>query len=236
MSETNNPHTAPESKLLQARYHLVSYTQPAEEMRTLGIETPMDLVGYCARVSNPKNQLNTDTAHKLIRFLINRAEWSPLEMVDVTFGITTARDISRQILRHRSATFQEFSQRYAEVDGARTCFREARYEHPTNRQSSVRCDNVEDIEWWINAQQSVINLTQAVYQEARRRHFAKEVARVVLPEGLTLSDLFMKAPIRTWIHYLALRSGNGTQLEHQDIAHGLAQAITKVFPVEEISS
>lgn len=223
--------------LLQPQYELVSYTTPAPGMIEKGVTTPLELVAYCARVSNPKNQLNHATAGKLIRSLIARKEWSPLEMVDVTFALTTARDISRQQLRHRSGSFQEFSQRYAEVDESRHCLRELRYEHPTDRQSSVPADpalNLEDLEWWIDAQMLVIDTAQGVYQEARRRGIAKEVARVVLPEGLTLTDVFFKASLRTWIHYLDLRGGNGTQLEHQQIAHGLAQAIAAVFPIQEV--
>lgn len=226
-------------ELLKPSYYLVSYTTPAPGMIEKGVTTPLELIAYCARVSNPKNQLNHETAAKLIRSLIARKEWSPLEMVDVTFGLTTARDISRQQLRHRSGSFQEFSQRYAEVDENRHCLRELRYEHPTDRQSSVPADpdrakDAEDLRWWIANQQSVITHVQAVYQEARRRGFAKEVARVVLPEGLTLTDVFFKASLRTWIHYLDLRGGNGTQLEHQQIAHGIAQVIATLFPVEEV--
>lgn len=225
--------------LLQPQYELVSYTTPAPGMIEKGVTTPLELVAYCARVSNPKNQLNHATAGKLIRSLIARKEWSPLEMVDVTFALTTARDISRQQLRHRSGSFQEFSQRYAEVDGSRHCLRELRYEHPTDRQSSVPADlalakDADDLNWWVTNQLSIITHAQAIYQEARRRGIAKEVARVVLPEGLTLTDVFFKASLRTWIHYLDLRGGNGTQLEHQQIAHGLAQAIAAVFPIQEI--
>lgn len=223
--------------LLQPQYELVSYTTPAPGMIEKGVTTPLELIAYCARVSNPKNQLNHATAGKLIRSLIARKEWSPLEMVDVTFALTTARDISRQQLRHRSGSFQEFSQRYAEVDENRHCLRELRYEHPTDRQSSVPADpikNAEDLDWWIDAQMLVIETAQGVYQEARRRKLAKEVARVVLPEGLTLTDVFFKASLRTWIHYLELRGGHGTQLEHQQIAHGLAQVIATLFPVEEV--
>lgn len=228
-----------EIELLTPRYELVSYTQPAPGMVDKGVTTPLELIAFCARVSNPKNQLNHATAGKLIRSLLIRAEWSPLEMVDVTFALTTARDISRQILRHRSASFQEFSQRYAEVDEDRHCLRELRYQHPTDRQSSIPADperakDAEDLHWWIANQRWVVTHCQAVYQEARRRGIAKEVARVVLPEGLTLTDMFFKASIRTWIHYLGLRSGNGTQLEHQQIALGLAQAISAIFPIDEV--
>lgn len=223
-----------EPQLLQPKFELVSYTTPAPELIANGITTSLDLIAYCARVSNPDNQFNTATAEKLIRFLINRAEWSPLEMVDVTFGITTARDISRQILRHRSASFQEYSQRYAEVGQTQHCLREARLQHPTDRQSSIECTDAEDIQWWHEAQLGLIEHAQSTYREALRRGFAKEVARVVLPEGLTLTSMYMKASVRTWIHYLALRSGNGTQKEHQQIAQGLAAVISWMFPVDSI--
>lgn len=218
--------------LLAPQYFLVSYTKPVKSMIAKGVETPLDLIAFCARVSNPANQLNSATAEKLIKSLLRRKEWSPLEMVDVTFGITTARDISRQILRHRTGSFQEFSQRYAEVEEHRHCLREPRYEHPTDRQSSIVCENADDIAWWLEAQMQVIEKCQAIYKEARGRGFAKEVARVVLPEGLTLTDMFFKASLRTWIHYLDLRGGNGTQLEHQQIAHGIAEVITEIFPLE----
>lgn len=226
----------PRAELLQPSYKLVSYTQPSEYARDeLGIETPLELVAFCARVSNPKNQLNHATAAKLIRSLIKRKEWSPLEMVDATFAITTARDISRQAIRHKSFTPQEFSQRYAEVEANRHCLREARYEHPTDRQSSIQCDNAEDIAWWIESQLALIDHVQAIYQEARRRKFAKEVARVVLPEGLTLTDYFFKGSIRSWIHYLELRTYAGTQKEHRELALGIAQAIAAVFPIESVT-
>lgn len=222
-----------QAELLQPSYFLASYTMPAPDLIEKGVTTPLELIAYCARVSNPKNQLNSATAAKLIRSLLARQEWSPLEMVDVTFGLTTARDISRQQLRHRSGSFQEFSQRYAEVDESRHCLREARYEHPTDRQSSIPCENAEDIEWWIESQLALIDHAQAIYQEARSRGFAKEVARVVLPEGLTLTDVFFKASIRTWVHYLGLRADYpGTQKEHRELAQGIAQVIATVFPLD----
>lgn len=216
--------------LLQPSFYLVSYTQPAPGMVERGVETPLDLIAYCARVSNPKNQTNSRTAAQLLRYLIRNKHWSPLQMVDVTFGLTTARDISRQILRHQSMEFQEFSQRYADVDEDRHCLREARLEHLTNRQSSLPCDDPAVVDKWIQHQLEVLEVSRRAYDWARSNKIAKEVARVVLPEGLTLTDLYLKGSLRSWIHYLELRSGNGTQLEHAQIAIGLAQAITEVFP------
>lgn len=223
------------TSMLETNYRLIAMTQPVEQLRDDGITTPLELIAFCARVSNPKNQLNHATAEKLIRSLVARSEWSPLEQVDLTFEIITARDITRQVLRHKSFSPQEFSQRYAEVDESQFCLREARYKHDTDRQSSVECTNAEDIEWWVASQQKVLELTTSVYYEALRRDFAKEVARVVLPEGLTLSTLYLKGSVRSWIHYLALRGGNGTQKEHMLIAQGIAAAVTKLFPIEAVT-
>lgn len=224
----------PTPDLLKPSFYMVSYTRPTHELVARGVESPLELIAYCARVSNPRNQLNSKTAAKLIRFLLARKEWSPLEMVDVTFGVTTARDISRQQLRHRSFTFQEFSQRYADVDEDRHCLREARMEHPTDRQSSLPCDDPAIVDRWLLIQLEVLDMAHKAYKWARENGIAKECARVVQPEGLTLTDLYMKGSIRSWIHYLELRGGNGTQLEHQQIAHGLAKAIASIFPVEEV--
>lgn len=222
--------------MLQPSFYLVSYTQPAAGMVKRGVTTPLDLIAYCARVSNSGNQINSETASQLLRYLIRNKHWSPLQMVDVTFGVTTARDISRQILRHQSMEFQEFSQRYADVDEDRHCLREARLQHPTNRQSSLPCDNPAIIDQWIQHQLEVLEVCRRAYTWARANDIAKECARVVLPEGLTLTDLYIKGSLRSWIHYLELRSGNGTQLEHQQIAIGLAQAITEVFPTNVLEA
>lgn len=220
---------------LQPHFRLIAMTQPVAEMQQVGVTTPLELIAFCARVSNPKNQLNSATAGKLIKSLVARSEWSPLEQVDLTFEIITARDITRQILRHKSFSPQEFSQRYAEVDESQFCTREARYKHDHDRQSSVECTSAEDIAWWLDAQMQVLELSERVYREALRRQFAKEVARIVLPEGMTLSTLYMKGSIRSWIHYLALRNGNGTQKEHQQIAFGISSAVSALFPVEEVT-
>lgn len=219
-------------ELLSPSFYLVSYTQPAPGMIERGVTTPLELIAYCARVSNPANQNNSEGAARLLRYLVKHQHWSPLQMVDVTFGFTTARDIARQMLRHRSAEFQEFSQRYAEVDDARLCLREARLEHPTNRQASIECHDPKILSGWIDQQMLVLEAARRAYKWARDNGIAKECARVVQPEGLTLSDIYMKASLRTWIHYIQLRAGNGTQKEHAQIAQGLATAITQVFPVE----
>lgn len=224
----------PTPDLLKPQFYLVSHTTPADNLKARGVTNALELIAYCARVSNPKNQLNSDTAAKLIRFLLARKEWSPLEMVDVTFGVTTARDISRQQLRHRSFTFQEFSQRYAEVGEDQHCLREARLEHPTDRQSSLPCGDPAIVDRWLLYQLEVLEVAHRAYKWARENGIAKECARVVQPEGLTLTDLYMKGSIRSWIHYLELRGGNGTQLEHQQIAHGLASVITNIFPVQKV--
>ena len=218
---------------LKPSFYLVSYTQPAGDMKCQGIETPLDLIAYCARVSNPANQTNSATAAKLLRYLITHKHWSPLEMVDVTFAVTTARDISRQILRHQSMKFQEFSQRYADVDGDRHCLREARLEHPTNRQSSLPCAEPAIVDAWIQHQLEVLDVARRAYEWARQNKIAKECARVVLPEGQTLTDLYIKGSLRSWIHYIGARKPEtGTQAEHASIALGLAQAITAVFPTD----
>ncbi|WP_081798305.1 FAD-dependent thymidylate synthase [Pseudomonas sp. RL] len=222
---------------LKPDLRLISYTVPVEDLATDGIETPIDLIAYCARVSNPANQRNRATAGKLIRYLVENAHWSPLEMVDVTFQVVTARDISRQAIRHRSFHVQEFSQRYAEVTEEQFCLRELRYQHPTNRQASVEPDlthpkDAADAQWWELAQLEVLELMDRVYREALRRGFAKEVARVVLPEGLTLTRYYFKGTLRDWIHYLALRGGNGTQKEHMQVAFGAAKVISALFPLE----
>lgn len=219
-------------ELLSPSFYMVSCTQPTAEMAVRGIETAIDLIAFCARVSNPENQTNSETAAKLLRYLMRNQHWSPLEMIDVTFEIVTARDIGRQILRHKTAAFQEFSQRYADVADEQHCLREARMEHPTNRQSSLECNDPAIIEQWIQHQLEVLEVSRRAYKWARSVGIAKECARVVQPEGLTLSTMYMKASIRTWVHYLQLRGGNGTQKEHTQIAHGLCQAIARVFPIE----
>ena len=225
----------PVPNYLHPSFYLVSQTVPEPGMALAhNVNTPVELIAYCARVSNPENRSNSASAARLIRYLIKHQHWSPLEMVDVTIGITTARDIGRQILRHRSFVFQEFSQRYAEVDTDRHCLREARLQDPVNRQSSTLCFDGMLINNWVTQQMFVLEAARKAYDWAIKNGIAKECARVVLPEGLTLTDMHMKGSLRSWIHYLDLRTGNGTQLEHQSLALAIAKAINKLFPVEQL--
>ena len=215
---------------------LVSYTQPAGILIDTDIKTPTDLVAYCARVSNPTNQMNAHTSEKLIKYLIKNRHWSPLEQVDVTMEIETTRDIARQMLRHRSFSFQEFSQRYADVSsfGEMFDFAEARLQDPKNRQNSVDVEDEELQVWWRAQQAEIVGLCTAAYRNALDRGIAKEVARKVLPEGLTKSRMYMKGSLRSWIHYLEVRGeGSGTQKEHTLVAQEIAKVITQLFPVSE---
>lgn len=214
---------------------LISYTQPAVDFA----DNMTDLVAYCARVSNPSNQSNKETSEKLIRYLINHQHWSPLEMVSMCLEIETTRDIARQILRHRSFSFQEFSQRYAdptkELDFE---IREARFQDTKNRQNSVDFDMTNDehrqIQYqWENLQRDLLRKAKDVYEWAIIKGIAKEQARAVLPEGLTISRLYMNGTLRSWIHYIQLRSANGTQKEHMEIAKACAEVIAKVFPMSQ---
>jgi thymidylate synthase (FAD) len=218
---------------------LVSYSQPTKEFTEQGIDDALDLVAYCARVSNPANQFNTETSEKLINYLIKHQHWSPLEMVSACLEITTTRDIARQILRHRSFSFQEFSQRYAdptaELDEA-FVLREARFQDTKNRQNSVALDMNDEqqrllaIEWE-RAQNRVLFSVKQEYKWAIANGIAKEQARAVLPEGLTVSRMYMNGTIRSWIHYILLRKENGTQQEHMDIALACAKIISEIFPL-----
>jgi len=213
---------------------LVSYSQPTEEFRDLGIDDAQELIAYCARVSNPSNQLNSETSEKLIRYLVRHAHWSPLEMVSACVEITTTRDIARQILRHRSFSFQEFSQRYADPtrDLSFVC-REARLQDEKNRQNSVAVDDQLLQNEWYRAQQRVIYAAKREYEWAIANGIAKEQARAVLPEGLIESRLYMNGTLRSWIHFIELRSANGTQKEHQEVAVACAKAIAAIFPMSE---
>ena len=213
---------------------LVSYSQPTEEFRDLGLADAQELIAYCARVSNPSNQLNSETSEKLIRYLVRHAHWSPLEMVSACVEITTTRDIARQILRHRSFSFQEFSQRYADpTKDLKFVTREARLQDPKNRQNSVEVEDQLLQNEWYRAQQRVIYAAQREYEWAIANGIAKEQARAVLPEGLIESRLYMNGTLRSWIHFIELRSGNGTQKEHQLIALACAKAIAAIFPMSE---
>jgi thymidylate synthase (FAD) len=217
---------------------LLSYSQPTGEFRDMGIADAQELIAYCARVSNPSNQLNTETSEKLIRYLVKHAHWSPLEMVSACLEITTTRDIARQILRHRSFSFQEFSQRYADpTKDLSFVVRAARKQDPKNRQNSVELEatlgdqNLQ--EQWATKQRELIELAKSTYEWAVNKGIAKEQARAVLPEGNTVSRLYMNGTLRSWVHFIELRSGNGTQKEHQEIAVACAKVIAEIFPMAE---
>jgi thymidylate synthase (FAD) len=211
---------------------LLSYSQPTDEFASMGIDNAQELIAYCARVSNPSNQLNTDTSEKLIRYLIKHQHWSPLEMVSACIEITTTRDIARQILRHRSFSFQEFSQRYADpTKDLDFVLREARLQDTKNRQNSIATDDLELSLEWYRRQQNVIELVKLTYDWAINNGIAKEQARAILPEGNTVSRLYMNGTLRSWIHFIELRSANGTQKEHQDVAIACAQVIAQIFPM-----
>jgi len=218
---------------------LVSYSQPTAEFANMGIDDAQELIAYCARVSNPSNQFNTETSEKLIRYLVKHAHWSPLEMVSACVEITTTRDIARQILRHRSFSFQEFSQRYADpTQDLNFVTREARLQDTKNRQNSVELDMAdaeqrELARLWEEKQQSVIRAAREAYTWAVTNGIAKEQARSVLPEGNIESKLYMNGTLRSWVHFIELRSGNGTQKEHQLVALACAKAIAAIFPMTE---
>ena len=213
---------------------LISYSQPQEGDLYVG-EDAQELIAYCARVSNPSNQLNSETSEKLIRYLIKHAHWSPLEMVSACLEIDTTRDIAHQIVRHRSFSFQEFSQRYADPAefGNQFVTREARLQDFKNRQNSIETDNVELHHEWMEQQEKVIEAAKAAYDWAIANEIAKEQARAVLPEGCTKTRLYMNGTLRSWVHYIELRSENGTQKEHMDIAKACAVEIAKIFPLME---
>ena len=213
---------------------LVSYSQPVENLTAEYLKDAQDLIAYCARVSNPSNQVNSETSEKLIRYLVKHAHWSPLEMVSACLEINTTRDIAHQIVRHRSFSFQEFSQRYADPAefGNQFITREARLQDKKNRQNSIEIDSEEDIHFaWASKQQEVIDKAKEVYEWAINSGIAKEQARVVLPEGNTKTRLYMNGTLRSWVHYIELRGANGTQKEHMEIAHACAKVIAQIFPL-----
>jgi len=218
---------------------LLSYSQPTDEFRSQGLADAQELIAYCARVSNPANQYNMETADKLIRYLVKHQHWSPLEMVSACLEITTTRDIARQILRHRSFSFQEFSQRYADpTKDLNFVLREARLQDTKNRQNSVSISGLTLneqllIEEWNRRQEAVIREAEDAYTWAVEKGIAKEQARAVLPEGLIESRLYMNGTLRSWVHFIELRTGNGTQKEHMDIARECAGVIAKIFPMVE---
>jgi len=205
----------------------------------MGIQDAQELVAFCARVSNPANQLNTETSERLIRYLIRHQHWSPLEMVSACVEITTTRDIARQILRHRSFSFQEFSQRYADPTGDLAFdVRDARLQDPQNRQNSISLDlrdpdHRELARLWQERQQAVIRVAREAYDWATTNGIAKEQARALLPEGLTVSRLYMNGTLRSWIHFIELRTGHGTQREHMEVARACAKVIAKIFPMTQ---
>lgn len=211
---------------------LIGYTQPVEG-DFIGLDDVQDLIAYCARVSNPSNQLNQETAPKLLNYLAKHKHWSPFEMASATLEIETTRDIARQMLRHRSFAFQEFSQRYADPSefGNQFVLREARLQDTKNRQNSIDVDDPKLSAEWRMRQQDVIDKAKEHYNWAIANGIAKEQARAVLPEGNTKSRLYMQGSIRSWIHFVELRSGNGTQKEHIEVAREVGKAITKIFPL-----
>ena len=219
------------SKIMKVK--LISHSQAPEYN-----ESALDLVAYCARVSNPSNQNNTETNEKLVKYLMKHKHWSPLEMVSACIEIETTRDIARQILRHRSFSFQEFSQRYADpTKDLEFEIRDARLQDPKNRQNSIELDPEMDGHavlqgTWKNQQQQVIDASLKAYNWAIDNGIAKEQARAVLPEGNTMSRMYVNGTLRSWVHYIELRGANGTQQEHMDIAHAVAEVIAEIFPLE----
>jgi len=218
---------------------LISYSKPPEELY-VG-EDIQELIAYCARVSNPSNQNNTETSEKLLRYLIKEKHWSPFEMVSACLEINTTRDIARQLLRHRSFSFQEFSQRYADpTEDLAFTLRQARLQDTKNRQNSVELQDMMDSDErvtmeleWLQNQAEVVNAAKKAYGWAIENGIAKEQARAVLPEGITNSRLYVNGTVRSWIHYVDLRSGHGTQKEHIELAKACAEALKPVFPMIE---
>jgi thymidylate synthase (FAD) len=218
-----------------SKVSLVGMTKPSA---ATGCHTANELIAYAARVSNPGNQNNAETAPKLLGYLIKNAHWSPFEMVSVTMEIKTTRDISRQIIRHRSFSFQEFSQRYAE--STEFVNRECRLQDLKNRQNSVETTDKELAEWWNMAQTDLLKQTKLLYKTALDHGIAKEQARAILPEGNTVTTLYMSGTLRSWIHYCDLRMANGTQKEHMEVASKCWDILSQHFPdvakaVEELN-
>ncbi len=218
---------------------LISYSKPSRELVNDGLYDVQELIAFCARVSNPANQFNTETSEKLINYLVKHQHWSPLEMVSACLEIVTTRDIARQILRHRSFSFQEFSQRYADPTAELSeafVIREARFQDTKNRQNSIEIDSNDEAQRmlaieWERAQKRVLYAVEREYKWAIANGIAKEQARAVLPEGLTVSRMYMNGTLRSWIHFIQLRSGNGTQKEHRLIALECAKVIAEIFPL-----
>tara|TARA_B100001057_G_scaffold426346_1_gene450357 strand:- start:8040 stop:8702 length:663 start_codon:yes stop_codon:yes gene_type:complete len=213
---------------------LVSYSKPTEDYKD-DLENVQDLIAFCARVSNPSNQMNKETNERLIKYLIKHQHWSPLEMVSACLEIQTTRDIAHQIVRHRSFSFQEFSQRYANPDEQGDMFEysEARLQDEKNRQNSIEVDDEKLQLDWLHAQMRIAHLAKKEYDWAIKKGIAKEQARKVLPEGITKTTLYMNGTLRSWVHYIELRGANGTQKEHMEIAHACAKVIATIFPLAE---
>jgi len=211
---------------------LISFTKPSQDIQNNGINDIKDIISFCARVSNPSNQFNTETSDKLLKYLLRNKHISPFEMANVCLEIETTRDIARQILRHRSMNFQEFSQRYNDpVKELEFTLREARLQDNKNRQNSIEIDDIELQNQWNEKQQNVINIAKETYLWAISKGIAKEQARSVLPEGNTLTRMYVNANIRSWIHYLEARLDPTTQKEHREVAHKVLEQISEVFPL-----
>ena len=211
---------------------LISYSKPHENISSEGLESIQDLIAFCARVSNPSNQYNKETSEKLINYLVKHKHWSPLEMASVCLEIETTRDIARQILRHRSFSFQEFSQRYADpTKDLDFVIREARLQDTENRQNSIDTTDPAIIAWWDAKQKFIVEYVKQTYKEAIEMGIAKEQARVILPEGNTISRMYVNGTLRSWVHFIEVRSGNGTQKEHMEVAREVACAIAEIFPM-----
>jgi len=214
---------------------LVSYSKATPEFEAEGLDNLQELIAYCAKVSNPANQINKETSERLIKYLIKHQHWSPLEMVNATLEIETTRDIAHQIVRHRSFSFQEFSQRYADPTTMEDWYtmREARLQDTKNRQNSIETNDIDLTIEWFKRQSEVQQASERAYRWAIDNNIAKEQARVVLPEGMTKTRLYMNGTIRSWVHYIELRGANGTQKEHLEIAHACAKIIAEIFPLIE---
>jgi len=227
--------TRTETKKMVTSVRLISYSQPPKDGGIIGLDDVQDLIAYCARVSNPSNQINSETTEKLIKYLVKHKHWSPLEMASACIEIDTTRDIAHQIVRHRSFAFQEFSQRYAEPSQMGDSFvtRECRLQDTSNRQNSIENEDEYLKERWEEEQLKVIEQSQKAYDWAISNGIAKEQARVVLPEGCTRTRLYMNGSLRSWVHYIELRGANGTQKEHMEVARQCAVAIAKIFPLME---
>lgn len=222
------------------KVRLISYSKPPRMVQIIEQLDPHgdnleELVAYCARVSNPSNQNNTTTSKKLLRYLAREKHWSPFEMVSACLEIETTRDIARQILRHRSFSFQEFSQRYADPveDLDINNLRDARLQDTKNRQNSIDTDDPDLKLEWLKKQSEVVSVAKNSYKWAIENGIAKEQARSVLPEGMTGSRLYMNGTLRSWMHYIELRSGNGTQKEHQEVALECGKVLSTIFPIME---